>query len=61
MNNYPEAVSQIADDYLARVKSGLSLIPTREQDEFLRELQSHIYEAWQEAPGANDVARFSLC
>lgn len=62
MNEYPEAVAKIANDYLERVQTQLRLVPRREQDEFLREIQSHIHEAYQheayqQMPGADDVAR----
>jgi uncharacterized membrane protein len=57
MNNYPEVVAKIANDYLERVKSKLRLVPAREQDEFVKEIQSHLYEAYQQMPGEDDVAR----
>jgi uncharacterized membrane protein len=57
MNDYPEVVAKIANDYLERVKSQLRLVPTREQDEFLREIQSHLYEAYRQTEGEDDVAR----
>ncbi|HXB74566.1 MAG TPA: DUF1700 domain-containing protein [Candidatus Acidoferrales bacterium] len=57
MNNYPEVVAKIAKDYLERVKSQLRLVPVREQNEFLREIESHLYEAYQQTPGEDDVAR----
>jgi uncharacterized membrane protein len=57
MNGYPEAVAKIANDYLERVKSQLRPVPAREQDEFLRELQSHLYEAYNQTAGDDDVAR----
>jgi len=57
MNDYPEIVAKLANDYLERVKSQLRLVPAREQDEFLREIQSHLYEAYRETPGEDDVAR----
>ncbi len=57
MNNYPEVVAKIINDYLERVKSNLRLVPAREQDEFVREIQSHIYEAYQQTPGDDEVAR----
>lgn len=57
MNDYPEAVATIANDYLERVKAQLHLVPARERDEFLREIQSHIHEAYQQTAGADDVAR----
>jgi hypothetical protein len=57
MHDYPEVVAKIANDYLERVKLQLRLVPVREQDEFLREIQSHLYEAYQQTPGDDDVAR----
>ena len=59
MNNYPEVVPKIANDYLERVKSQLRLVPVRERDEFLREIESHLYEAYQQTPGEDDVARIA--
>ena len=57
MNNYPNVVAKIANDYLDRVKSQLRPAPARERDEFLKELQSHLYEAYQQMPGEDDVGR----
>lgn len=57
MSTYPEVVARIADDYLERVRTQLRIVPTDEQDEFLLEIQSHLYEAYQQMPGEDDVAR----
>jgi len=57
MNNYPEVVAKIANDYLDRVKAQLRLVPVREQAEFLAEIESHLYEAYQQMAGEDDVAR----
>jgi uncharacterized membrane protein len=64
MNNYPDVVAKIADDYLERVRSQLRLVPAREREreEFLREIQSHLYEAYQheadrQTPGGDEVSR----
>ena len=57
MNDYPQPVAAIATDYFERVKARLRPVPAHEQDEFLREIQSHVYEAYQQTPGENDVAR----
>jgi uncharacterized membrane protein len=57
MNNYPEAVAKIASDYLERVKLQLHSVPAREQDEFLKEIESHLFEAYQQTPGDDDIAR----
>ncbi len=57
MKNYPEVVAKIINDYLERVRSNVRLVPAAEQEEFVREIQSHIYEAYQQEPGGDDVAR----
>jgi uncharacterized membrane protein len=57
MNDYPDVVAKITNDYLERVKWQLRLVPAREQDEFLREIQSHLYEAYHQTAGSDDVAR----
>jgi uncharacterized membrane protein len=57
MNDYPEVVAKIASDYLERVEWQLRLVPERERDEFLREIQSHIHEAYNQTVGDDDVAR----
>src|SRR5579863_4339599 len=57
MNQYPEVVAAIVNDYLERLKGKLMLIPALERDEFLREIQSHIYEAYNQSPGNDDTQR----
>jgi uncharacterized membrane protein len=57
MGNYPDAVAMIVTDYLERVKRQLRLVPASEQDEFLRELESHVFEGYNEESGATDVER----
>jgi uncharacterized membrane protein len=57
MKNYPDAVAKITDDYLERVKAKLRLVPANEADEFVREIQSHIYEAYQQSTGPEDIAK----
>jgi uncharacterized membrane protein len=42
---------------MERLRAVLRSVPARERDEFLREIQSHIYEAYQGAPGEDDIAR----
>jgi uncharacterized membrane protein len=57
MSGYPQPVAAIAGDYLERVKARLGPVPAPERDEFLREIESHVYEAYQQTPGEDDVAR----
>ena len=56
MNN-SETVDAIANDYLERMKSLLHRLPPAEQDEFVKEIRSHIYESFQQTPGSDEVAR----
>ncbi|MBI4473889.1 MAG: hypothetical protein HY646_14575 [Acidobacteria bacterium] len=57
MKNYTEVVAKIVDDYLERVRLQLRLVSHPEQEEFLREIQSHIFEAYQQQTETDDVAR----
>jgi uncharacterized membrane protein len=57
MYDYPEVVAKIAADYLQRLKSHLHMVPAHEQTEFLKEIQSHIYEAYQNETDGDDVQR----
>jgi uncharacterized membrane protein len=57
MSGYPQPVASIANDYFERVKAQLRPVPASEQEEFLREIQSHVYEAYQQTPGEDHVAR----
>ena len=54
MTTYPEVVTKIIDDYMERLKSQLQLVPVEDRNEFLREIQSHIYEAFQQEDADND-------
>ncbi len=57
MSNYPDVAGKIVRDYMERVESHLGLVPGPEREEFLREVDSHLYEAYQRMPGEDDVAR----
>lgn len=57
MNVYPEAVAQIVEDYLVRLRAELATVPSQECSEILGEIESHIYESYQGAEGTNDLAR----
>ena len=48
MNHYPDAVAQIAGDYVRRIKLQVAALPSADQQEFVREIESHIYEAYQQ-------------
>jgi len=57
MNQYTDAVQQIVDDYLDRLRLSLAALPPAEREEFVREIGSHIYEAYQLEPVGSEVAR----
>ena len=57
MSQYPDAVTTIVNDYLARVKLQLRSLPALEQEDFLREVQSHLYDAYTQTPGEDEVAK----
>jgi len=57
MNDYPEAVRKIVDDYMQRVKRQLRFLPASEQQDFLMEIQSHVYDAYQEAANEDELER----
>src|SRR5262245_36639043 len=57
MNDYPEVVGKILDDYLQRLNHQLRCVPALERDEFLQEIRSHVYEAYQQEPTDGEVDR----
>ncbi len=56
-NGFSGPVAQIVDNYLERLKKGLKGIPAKDQDELVREINSHIYESFREDPTPDEVAR----
>jgi len=56
-NGFSGPVAQIVDNYLERLKKGLKGIPANDQDELVREINSHIYESFRDDPTPDEVAR----
>ena len=56
-NGFSGPVAQIVDNYLERLKKGLKGIPVKDQDELVREINSHIYESFREDSTPDEVAR----
>jgi uncharacterized membrane protein len=56
-NGFSGPVAQIVDNYLERLKKGLKGIPAKDQDELVREINSHIYESFRNDPTPDEVAR----
>jgi len=60
MDHYSDTVASIVEDYLERLKAKLGSVPSHEQDDFLQEIRSHIFESFLNADGPSsddDVAR----
>lgn len=56
-NGFSGPAAQIVDNYLERLRKGLKGIPAKDQDELVKEINSHIYEAFREDPTPDEVAR----
>jgi len=56
-NGFSGPVAQIVDNYLERLKKGLKGIAAKDQDELVREINSHIYESFRNDPTPDEVAR----
>ena len=56
-NGFSGPVAQIVDNYLERLKKGLKGIPAKDQEELVREINSHIYESFRADPTPDEVAR----
>jgi uncharacterized membrane protein len=56
-NGFSGPVAQIVDNYLERLKKGLKGIPAKDQDELVKEINSHIYESFRNDPTPDEVAR----
>jgi uncharacterized membrane protein len=56
-NGFSGPVAQIVDNYLDRFKKGLRGIPAKDQDELVKEINSHIYESFRNDPTPDEVAR----
>jgi len=54
-NEYPENVKRIVDDYIERVSLNMGKMSEVDKDDFLREIESHIYESFQNQKSENDV------
>lgn len=56
-NGFSGPVAQIVDNYLERLKKGLRGIPAKDQDELVKEINSHIYESFRNDPTPDEVTR----
>ena len=56
-NGFSGPVAQIVDNYLERLKKNLKGIAAKDQDELVREINSHIYESYRDDPTPDEVTR----
>jgi uncharacterized membrane protein len=56
-NGFSGPIAQIVDNYLVRLKKGLRGIPAKDQDDLVKEINSHIYESFRDDPTPDEVAR----
>jgi uncharacterized membrane protein len=56
-NAYPNAVNSIVNDYLQRLDSHLSGLAALERRDFVREIESHIFESYATEAATDDVDR----
>lgn len=56
-NHYPEHVQKIVNDYLERLKEHLKGMPEQDQVESVREIESHIYESYNNEKAENELDR----
>lgn len=56
-NNFSESVKKIVDNYLAKLKNHLKGIKETDQDELIKEINSHIYESFKNDPTENEIDR----
>jgi len=56
-NGFSGPVAQIVDNYLGRLKKGIKGFPSKDQEELVKEIHSHIYESFRNDPTENEVDR----
>jgi len=56
-NNYPENVEKIVNDYLSRVRNHMKGVPETDRNDFLKEIDSHIYESYIDEKNGDEVGK----
>ncbi len=56
-SKYPENVKKIVDDYLMRVRAHMKGIPEIDRDDFLKEINSHIYESYIDEKEEDEIGK----
>ena len=56
-NNYPDSVEKIVNNYIRQLKGYLKGLPEKDQDEFVKEIESHIYESYVNEKSKDEIER----
>jgi uncharacterized membrane protein len=56
-SDFPQDVGKIVADYLERLSSRLKGMPAMDRQELLNEVRSHIYEAYADQTGGDEIER----
>jgi len=56
-NNYPDSVERIVNNYVRQLKGHLKGIPEQDQEDFIKEIESHIYESFTNEKGKDEIER----
>jgi uncharacterized membrane protein len=55
--NYPESVEKIVSNYLERLDQNLKGLPEKDRNDFVKEMESHIYESYTNDTRENEIDR----
>lgn len=56
-NKFPENVEKIVNDYLLRVRSHMKGVPEIDRDDFIKEINSHIYESYTDEKNGDEIGK----
>lgn len=56
-NNYPKSVEKIVNNYIDKLKEHMKGLPEEDKDDFVKEIQSHIYESYMNEKSEDEIDR----
>lgn len=56
-NSYSENVKKIVNDYLEKISVHMKNMPQKDKDDFIMEIESHIYESYMNDKNENEIDR----
>jgi len=54
---YPENVEKIVNDYLGRVRTHMKGVPEADRDDFIKEINSHIFESYSDEKNGDEIGK----